>query len=119
MEASTVSARYRVGRLDRLVMTSPHYSFKAHFGSTKTGSTNALNRGGTNVSQFERHVAGRSVPVKAHARSGGEVRAHRKGIDYKATNHIADALKSTPALDTLATELGNNRIVKIVSQIDF
>jgi hypothetical protein len=95
LEKSNISPRYRQGRLDRLVITSPHYSFKNHFGSTKKGMT----------------------PV--HSRKGKPVKAHSKNRQYKAFNHIALALKATNALEQLATDLGNNRAVLITSQIDF
>ena len=118
MEKSRASARYKVGHLDRLVLFSPHYSFKSHFGSTKPGATKANHRKDANVRSFERHYKGKLQTVAAHHRSGGAVAAHVKGIDYKSTNHIAEALNATNALEQLATDLGVNRIVKITSQID-
>lgn len=120
-ERSRVTSRYRSGHLDRLVLNAPHYSFKNHFGSAKTGTTPPLSRDGANVRSFQRYMGGgRKVQqVNAHRRSGGSVEGHRKGINYKAFNHIANALKSTNALQQLADDLGNNRIVDITSQIDF
>lgn len=118
-DKSTVTPKYKEGVLDRLSLVSPYYSFTSHFGSTKTGTTGSLQRGDADVKSFTRHVAGTDVDVKAHKRSGGFVVSHRKGIDYKAKNHISEALKSTNALEVLATELGENRIVNIISQIDF
>lgn len=95
LEKSTFTPRYREGRLDRIVLSTPHYSFKNHFGSTKKGET------------------------KTHSRNGKPVRGHSKNRDYKAHNHIALAFKSTNALEQLATDLGENRIVLITSQIQF
>ena len=119
MAKSTVTARYRDGRLDRLVLKSPHYSFKQHFGSSLSGTTPQTERRQTQVSAFTRYVNGETQQVQAHTRKATTIKAHVKGIDYKATNHIAEALKQTPALETLATELGENRIVEITSKIDF
>lgn len=119
MEKSTVTARYRDGRLDRLVMTSPHYSFKEHFGSAKHGTTPQTQRKETAVKEFQRTVNGRTETVKSHVRKATTVQAHMKGINYKAKNHIAQALKQTNALDQLANELGDHRAVLITSQIDF
>ena len=65
MEKSNVSAKYRDGNLDRLVHTAPHYSFKSHFGSTKTGTTPALSRSGASVKSFSRHINGKTVPVNS------------------------------------------------------
>lgn len=95
LEKSTFSPRYRVGRLDRIVLNSPHYSFKNHFGSTKKGVT------------------------PAHERKGKPVKSHLKNRTYKGYNHIALALKAANALEQLATDLGQNRAVLITSQIDF
>lgn len=95
LEKSTFTPRFRTGRLDRIVLNSPHYSFKNHFGSTKKGIT------------------------PAHTRKGKPVKAHSKNRQYKAHNHIAEAFKATNALEQLATDLGQNRIVQITSQIDF
>jgi len=95
LEKSTFTPRFRDGRLDRLVLVSPHYSFKNHFGSTKKGTT------------------------PAHSRNGHPVKAHTKNRNYNAFNHIALAFKSTNALEQLATDLGENRIVLITSQIQF
>jgi len=118
-DKSTVTPRYRDGVLDRLVLASPRYSFIHHFGSTKTGKTGSLQRDGADVKSFTRHLEGMVRQVSAHKRSGGFVVAHNKGIDYKSKNHISEALKATNALEVLATELGENRIVNISSQIDF
>ncbi|MBN8565216.1 MAG: hypothetical protein J0M25_00590 [Flavobacteriales bacterium] len=95
LQKSTFSSRFREGRLDRLVLSSPHYSFKNHFGSTKKGIT------------------------PAHTRKGKPVKAHSKNRTYKGYNHIAEALKATNALEQLATDLGQNRAVLITSQINF
>jgi ABC-type lipoprotein release transport system permease subunit len=119
MERSNVTARFKEGNLDRLVMHSPHYSFTEHFGSSLTGTQKQTVRSGSTVRSFQRHIKGETSFVQAHTRSGGNVKAFRKNIHYKAKNHIAEALKSTEALNALATELGNNRIVLITSQIDF
>lgn len=116
---STFSARYREGRLDRLVLKAPHYTFKQHYGSILTGTTPSTHRKETIVSAFTRYVNGEAQEVVTHRRRATQVKAHIKGIDYKATNHIAEALRKTSALETLATELGENRIVLITSQIDF
>ena len=119
MEESRVASRFRDARLDRLVMTAPHYSFKWHFGSSKSGVTKTQQRSPGDVKSFVRHLNGKSVQVNAHNRAGGSVSAHVKNINYKGRNHIADALNATNALETLATDLGENRIVDITSQIDF
>jgi hypothetical protein len=119
MEKSTVLPRFKDGVLDRLVLKSPKYSFTQHFGSSKTGQTPATSRGEANVQSFTRKLNGTSVEVKSYKRAGGLVIGHKKGIEYKSKNHISEALKSTNALETLATELGENRIVNITSQIDF
>lgn len=119
MEKSTVTAKYRDQRLDRLILKAPHYSFKQNFGSTLRGTTEETHRRETNVKSFTRHVAGRSVEVSPHTRGAATISAHIKGINYKVHNHISAALKSTKALETLANDLGVNRIVDITSQIDF
>lgn len=119
LEKSNVTAKYKEGRLDRLVLNSPHYSFKNHYGSSLTGTQEATDRNGAAVKSFQRHLQGKTVQVQAHQRDGGNVRSLRKNRDYKAHNHIAKALKQTNALETLATALGENRMVLITSQIDF
>ncbi len=119
LEKSNVSARYREGHLDRLVLLMPHYSFKEHFGSSLPGTTPNYNRKGGAVKSFQRHIAGASVSVSAHSRTGGGVSAHVKGIKYESRNHIARALTSTNALEELATAIGQNRAVDITSQISF
>lgn len=119
MEKSNVTSRFRDGMLDRLVLNSPHYSFKSHFGSSLTGNTPETNRAETNVQAFVRKIKSKSISIEAHSRRATKVAAHNKGIQYKSYNHIADALKSSNALEQLATDLGNNRIVQIASQIDF
>lgn len=120
MEKSNVSAKYRDGNLDRLVHTAPHYSFKSHFGSTKTGTTPALSRSGASVKSFSRHINGKTVPVNSFSRSGGQVTNHRKGMRYKAYGHLSNAMRAAqPALEKLATELADNRAIIVVSKIDF
>jgi len=121
LDKTNVRARYKEGRLDRLVVNSPRYSFTTHFGSDKKGDTGETNRKGTEVRSFSRHLKNSVMDrdVKAHSRTGGTVKAHVKGIDYKATDHIAKAFRATNALNVLATQLGSSRAVLIVSQIDF
>lgn len=120
MEKTNVSARYRDFNLDRLTVTSPHYSFKSHFGSTKTGTTPAVSRSGASVQSFTRHINGKNVTVSAFSRSGGNVTNHRKGMRYKAYRHLSNAMRmAQPALEKLATELSENRAVIVVSKIDF
>lgn len=119
MEKSNVTARYRDGFLDRLILASPKYSFTKHFGSTLSGTTKATDRKEASVNSFVRHINGTTMQVSAHNRKATHVAAHVKGINYKSTNHIAEALKETNALEQLATDLGENRIVDIASQIDF
>jgi formamidopyrimidine-DNA glycosylase len=119
LEKSTVNSRMKDGRLDRLTINSPHYSFKQHFGSRLTGTQKATERKQASVKSFQRHLEGKTSSVSAHTRMGGAVKALNKNIDYKAHNHIAKALNQTNALEVLATSLGNNRMVLITSQIDF
>lgn len=119
LEKSNFNTRYRDGRLDRLVLVTPGYSFKSHFGSTKTGTQKESHRNDSSVKSFTRHINGESIQITSHLRKGGTVKAFNKNRDYRATDHISKALKSTSALETLATALGNNRIVLITSQIDF
>lgn len=119
LQKSTFTSRFRDGLLDRLILKSPRYSFQTHFGSTLSGTTAETSRKGTEVNSFERFISGQKREVKAHSRAGSKVKSHVKGIRYKATNHIAEALKRTNALETLATDLGENRIVEITSQIQF
>lgn len=116
---STVLARYRDGRLDRLVLDSPKYSFTQHFGSSLSGTQKATERKGTTVKSFQRHLEGMVTQVEAHERKGGFVKAFNKNEPYGAHDHLSRALKQTPALDNLATALGNHRAVLIASQIDF
>jgi len=118
-EKSTVLARYKEGHLDRLVLNTPHYSFKSHFGSSKTGTQKESTRRDSNVKSFSRHINGESVLVNSYTRRGGTVKAFNKNRNYNATNHIAKALQQTTALENLATALGNNRIVLVTSQINF
>jgi hypothetical protein len=119
LEKSTVLARYKQARLDRLVINSPKYSFTQHFGSTKTGTQKATTRNAANVKSFQRHLNEKVTQVGAHSRSGGTVSAFNKKERYSATNHIARALQQTNALEVLATSLGKNRITNITSQIEF
>lgn len=119
MEKSTVLARYKNARLDRLVLQTPRYSFQQHFGSTLTGTQKATERKATAIKSFQRHLEGMVTQVKAHERSGGPVSAMRKNIKYGTHDHLTRALKQTNALKALANDLGQNRIVLISSQIDF
>lgn len=119
LEKSTVNANYKVGRLDRLTLNMPRYSFQQHFGSSLTGTQKETKRKGTSVKSFKRHLEGVVTEVKSHNRKGGSVRAMRKNIKYGRHDHITRALKQTPALENLATALGKNRMVLITSQIDF
>lgn len=119
MEKSTVNTRFRIGRLDRIVLKSPRYSFQSHFGSSKKGTQKASQRKGASVKSFRRRTHNKTVEVHSHSRKGGSVVAFNKNRRYNARNHIARALKQTNALEVLATSLGNNRIVLITSQIDF
>jgi hypothetical protein len=119
LEKSTVNSRMKEGRLDRLVIASPKYSFTQHFGSSKTGSQKATERKGSSVNSFQRHLDGKISSVRAYERTGGAVKSFNKNIDYKAHDHIAKAMNQTNALEVLATSLGENRIVLIASQINF
>lgn len=119
MDLSRFYPRYRDGRLDRLILTSPHYSFKQHFGSAKHGTTPETQRKQTEVAEFTRTIKGETQTVKAHIRKATSVKAHDKGINYKAQNHISKALKESNALNQLADDLGENRSVFITSQIEF
>jgi hypothetical protein len=119
LEKSTVNSRMKGGRLDRLVINSPKYSFTQHFGSSLTGTQKATERKGSTVKTFQRHLEGKVASVSAYERSGGSVKAFNKNIGYRTHNHIARALKQTNALDVLATSVGQNRAVLITSQIDF
>lgn len=119
LSKSTVSAKYREGRLDRLTIQSPHYSFKLHFGAAQKAKTPSFDREQHDVNSFSRVVSGKNQTVKAHKRKNSKISAHAKGVKYKAYNHIADAIKSSNALEVLATELSENRAVKISSQINF
>jgi hypothetical protein len=118
-EKSNFSPRFREGRLDRIVMQAPHYSFKKHYGSTKTGTNKASKRSAHAVKAHTRQYEGMVRTVRAHNRRATTVGPYKKNIDYKAYNHIAMALKASNALNQLATELGQNRIISITSQIDF
>ncbi len=119
MAKTNVKPRYKDGRLDRLIINSPHYSFKHHFGSVKKGKTMSTRRRESQIKAFTRHIGSVTIAVKAHKRKGGHVSSHVKNIDYKATNHIAKSLQTTNALENLATTLAENRAVLITSQIDF
>jgi hypothetical protein len=119
LEKSTVNSRMRDGRLDRLILNSPKYSFTQHFGSSLTGTQKATERKGTSVKSFQRHLEGKVASISAYERQGGTVKAFNKNIGYRTHNHISRALKQTNALDVLATSLGQNRVVLITSQIDF
>jgi len=121
LEKTNVRPRYKEGRLDRLVISSPKYSFTTHYGSDKKGDTPETTRKSAEVRSFARHLENSVMDhqVKAHTRAGGTVQAHIKGIDYRATNHIAKALKATNALEVLGTQLGNNRAIKILSSFDW
>jgi hypothetical protein len=119
MEKSTVNSSMKDGRLDRLALDTPKYSFTQHFGSSLSGTQKPTERKGASVKTFQRHLEGRISTVSAHVRTGGSVKAFNKKIDYKASNHIAKALRQTNALEVLATSLGENRIVLVTSQINF
>lgn len=116
---STVLARYKNGRLDRLVLQSPKYSFTQHFGSSLSGTQKPTERKGTTVKSFQRHLEGMVTQVKSYDRKGGSVKGFNKNEPYGAHDHLSRALKQTPALENLATALGNHRAVLIASQIDF
>lgn len=119
MARSSVQSRFRDGRLDRLALVMPHYSFKLHFGSDKRGNTPSTTRRKASVKEFRRTVLGVGQTVRPHERGGGSVRAHVKNINYRAFNHIARAMSRTNALEQLATDLSENRAVVITSQIQF
>jgi deferrochelatase/peroxidase EfeB len=119
LEKSTVNARYKVGRLDRLVINTPKYSFTQHYGSTKTGTQKETSRKATSVKSFSRFFNGQNQEVQSHTRAATTVKAFNKNEPYNAKNHIARALNQTNALQVLATSLGENRITNITSQIDF
>lgn len=119
LERSTVNTRFRAGRLDRLILKSPRYSFQSHFGSSKTGTQKPSNRREADIKSFTRHVKGKKIEISSHRRSGGSVAGFNKKIKYRARNHISRTLNETKALENLATALGENRIVLIASQIDF
>lgn len=122
LEKSNVSPRYRDGQLDRLVLSSPRYSFQSHFGSNKTGDTSETTRAGSNVRPFRRRRkdSGVSHDVKSFYRSGTKVDSHDKKMKYKSYNHLSAALrKSQSALEKLATDLSENRAVEIMSKIKF
>lgn len=119
LEKSNVTARYKVARLDRLIISSPKYSFTNHYGSSLTGTQKESRRKGTFVRSFQRHLASGTQEVSAHDRSGGAVQGFNKNRKYGMHNHLSRALKQTNALEVLATSLGNNRITLITSQIDF
>lgn len=116
---STVLARYKDGRLDRLVLNSPKYSFTEHFGSSLSGTQKPTERKATSVKSFQRHLEGMVTEVKAHERKATSVKGFNKNEPYAARDHLSRALKQTPALENLATALGNHRAVLIASQIDF
>jgi len=116
---STVLARYKEGRLDRLVLNSPKYSFTQHFGSSLPGTQKPTERKGTSVKSFQRHLEGMATTVKSFDRKGGSVKGFNKNEPYNTHDHLSRALKQTPALENLATALGNHRAVLIASQIDF
>lgn len=119
LKESNVNSRFVLGRLDRLVLNSPRYSFQSNFGSTKSGFQKSGSRRGGSVKSFVRHLDGKKIEVHSHDRQGTTVAAFDKNIRYKTRNHISRALKQTKALENLATALGENRIVLISSQIDF
>lgn len=119
MEKSTVSNKFIDGLLDRITLNSPHYSFKEHFGSAKTGTQGPSSRSDSDVKSFARHLSGKTIQVSAHHRAGGEVRGFSKNRKYLAKHHISRALNNTNALDKLATAIGESRSVIITSQIDF
>jgi hypothetical protein len=119
MERSTINSRMKEGRLDRLIINTPKYSFTQHFGSSKTGNQKASERKGASVNSFQRHLEGKTATIRAYERAGGAVKSFNKNIEYKAHDHIAKALNQTNALEVLATSLGENRIVLIASQINF
>ena len=116
---STVNARYKEARLDRLTISSPKYSFTQHYGSSKTGTQKATERKATSVKSFQRHLEGMVTAVKSHERSASSVKAFNKNEPYNAHDHLSRALKQTNALEVLATSLGQNRITNITSQIEF
>lgn len=117
MEKSNVTPRYRDGRLDRLVLTSPHYSFKLHYGSVKSGKTKTKVRSGGPVRAHVRQYEGMVRTVRAHVRKRSIIPQHNKNIDYKGYNHIAQAIKKSNVMEVLATDLAENRAVDIVSKI--
>lgn len=119
LEKSTVTARYRQGRLDRFAIMTPQYSFQEHFGSSKSGNQKSSQRNGADVKSFIRHLSHKRSNVRAHHRDGGTVDGFNKRRRYTAKNHIAKALNNTNALEVLATSLGENRIIMVTSQIRF
>ena len=119
LEKSNATTRFKDARLDRLTIQSPRYSFTQHYGSNKTGSQKATTRSGGEVRSFDRFLNGKNQSVKSHRRNTTTVKAFNKNEPYRATNHLGKALRQTNALETLATELGENRITNITSQIEF
>lgn len=117
---TTVSSKYRNQGLDRLTLTTPHYSFKLHFGSSKQGDQKETTRSGSEVKSFRRHLKGSSIIVSSFPRRGGKVSAHKKNETYNPHGHLSRAMsKSQSALETLASELAENRIIQITSKINF
>lgn len=119
LEKSNVTSRFKEGRLDRLVINTPKYSFTQHYGSEKSGTQKPTERKGTNVKSFQRHLEGMVSEVKAHERKGGSVVGFNKNEPYNAHDHLGRALKQNNALETLATSLGQSRATLITSKIRF
>jgi hypothetical protein len=120
MDESTVTPRYdNTGLLDRISLESPVYSFQLHFGSTKKGKQGSTTRKLSYVRDYARVLHGKTQFMAAHRRRGGRVAPMNKNIEYKAYDHIGKAMKSTNALQQLATDIAENRAVNITSQIDF
>jgi len=119
LEKSNVTTRYVDGRLDRLVINTPKYSFTQHYGSKKPGTQKPTERKATSVKSFQRHLEGMVTEVDAHERKGTTVKGFLKNEPYPAHEHLSRALKQTNALEVLATALGESRAALVTSKIYF
>lgn len=115
MQRTTVRPRYIGGQLDRLVITSPHYSFIRHYGFSANEKVKAHTRPGTFVRAYSR--GGFVKMVQGYARGGGAVKSFTRNVSLEGAGHISEAIERSNVLETLADDLASSRAVNVISKI--
>lgn len=113
---TNVSARFNRGLLDRLVITSPRYSFPQHYGYHWPDEVvKPHNRRANSVkSHFRGGALGTGKIISSYFRKGSRVFSYRRDIENKPKEHFSAAIIDSNILETLATDLAESRSVKII-----